>query len=339
MPVSVSCLQRHIDTTLTFVPGITAWHDYMKEMAVYQPPQVTQRIGNPDRKWEVVSALQKMVRRGETQIALRLVGALSTMPSEWPYFMRRLTVIAAEEVGPANRSLVQFVIACSAAYTPSKAGYQIYDLYCYLVKKLCEEPYRSRVWCSMEVIRTILSKPVVVNLTEWDKEHRKDVYTSHCQLEKENGPHAEWVKRHAWRTDGLLKFVMLGDPEELVPYTTPIPAFKEIAGLPSCAYDMYTRTGRQMLKLLAKELITKVLENVTGNKTDAIGEALFFTEGGRIKNELISSRLYTLEQKCMAAQFGLEIEDWYSLKGQVEDALKQGRIDELRSKVVASAYK
>jgi hypothetical protein len=311
----------------------------MKEMAVYQPPQVTQRIGNPDRKWEVVSALQKMVRRGETQIALRLVGALSTMPSEWPYFMRRLTVIAAEEVGPANRVLVEFVIACAAAYTPARAGYQIYDLYSYLVKKLCEEPYRSRVWCSMEVIRTILSKPVEVHLSEWDQDHRKRVFDNHFQLEAEHGPHAEWVKRHAWRTDGLLKFVMLNDSDVFELRHEPLPPFKEIAGLPSCAYDMYTRTGRQMLKLLARELNSNVLGFVVGNKTDAIGEALFFNEGGRIKNELVSKHLCTLEQKCMAAQFGLAINDWFLLRGQVEDALGCGLVDDLRSKVVASVYK
>jgi len=59
-----------------------------------------------ERKWELVSAFQKAIRRGEKQLALHLVSAMDSMPEEYAYFWRRLCVIACEDVGPADDVLL-----------------------------------------------------------------------------------------------------------------------------------------------------------------------------------------------------------------------------------------
>src|ERR1035438_3062473 len=55
-----------------------------------------------ERKWELVSALQKSIRRGEKEITLHLLSAIDGMPGQYGYFWRRLCVIACEDVGPAD---------------------------------------------------------------------------------------------------------------------------------------------------------------------------------------------------------------------------------------------
>jgi hypothetical protein len=68
-----------------------------------------------ERKWELVSAFQKSIRRGDKVIALRLISAMESMPTEHAYFWRRLCVIACEDVGPADDCLAAFVIACATS--------------------------------------------------------------------------------------------------------------------------------------------------------------------------------------------------------------------------------
>jgi replication-associated recombination protein RarA len=75
------------------------WVSLCAKLRDYQPPLKGSFAIEKRRKWELVSAFQKSIRRGDKQIALRLISAMDTMPSEYGYFWRRLCVIACEDVG------------------------------------------------------------------------------------------------------------------------------------------------------------------------------------------------------------------------------------------------
>src|SRR5438034_1441652 len=64
----------------------------------------------------------------------------------------------------------------------------------------------------------------------------------------------------------------------------------------------------------------------------ALGEVLFFVEGGRIEGERIYEALRSLEQCLLAHQFGLPLKSWSHLRVLVEKALKNGVIDRVRAK-------
>ena len=70
----------------------------------------------------------------------------------------------------------------------------------------------------------------------------------------------------------------------------------------------------------------------------ALGEALFFVEGGRIQGELIYAPLCALEQRLFAHQFGLPSNKWDDLRFLVETALLEGVIDRVREEVLRQHY-
>ena len=92
---------------------------------------------DPQRKWELVSALQKSIRRGDRQIAIRLISAMDNKPTEYAYFWRRLCVIACEDVGPADDTLAAFVVACSTIFAKKRSGPKNHDLFCFLSEQMC----------------------------------------------------------------------------------------------------------------------------------------------------------------------------------------------------------
>lgn len=87
----------------------------------YEAPRRSLVISK-ERKWELVSALQKSIRRGNKQVALCLVSAMDGMPDEYAYFWRRLCVIACEDVGLADDVLASFVVVCATIFAPKKCA-------------------------------------------------------------------------------------------------------------------------------------------------------------------------------------------------------------------------
>jgi replication-associated recombination protein RarA len=87
---------RHWDAT----PSVR-WESLCTQMQSYEAPPRSMILPK-ERKWELVSALQKSIRRADKQIALRLVSAIDNMPEEYGYFWRRLCVTACEDIGPAD---------------------------------------------------------------------------------------------------------------------------------------------------------------------------------------------------------------------------------------------
>jgi hypothetical protein len=114
--------------------------------------------------------------------------------------------------------------------------------------------------------------------------------------------------------------------------------------LPSYCYDMHTRVGLAMLKRLvqgvegAEDLWEFFQRNKIKGAHRAVGEALFFVEGGRIQGELIYEPLCCLEQRLFAHQYGLPLKNWLELRVLVEKALEEGVIDRVREEVLHQFY-
>ena len=72
------------------------WMSLCTDLRDYRAPCRSLAI-NKERKWELVSAFQKSIRRGDKQVALCLISAMDSMPEEYGYFWRRLCVIACED--------------------------------------------------------------------------------------------------------------------------------------------------------------------------------------------------------------------------------------------------
>jgi hypothetical protein len=108
---------------------------------------------------------------------------------------------------------------------------------------------------------------------------------------------------------------------------------------------MHTRVGLAMLKRLVQgvEGAEGIREFFQRNKIKgahrAVGEALFFVEGGRIQGELIYEPLCDLEQRLSAYRFGLPLNRWWELRVLVEKALAEGVIDRVREEVLHQFYR
>ncbi len=319
------------------------WLSLCNQLQNYTPPPKSLELKNKERKWEMVSSFQKSIRRGDLPLALSMVSAMSSMPEEWPYFWRRMSVVAIEDVGPADRELVLFVMACSTLYTPKKTGQYLYNLFCYLVAEICSLDHRSRVYCTLTVIEHSLKKitkqedyqPFEWGVLTWIDGVEQVVDAAGNQMHT-------WLKKNGWRGDGLLKFIDFDLPFDIKPTKVPLSEYKQLYGLPSCGYDMYTRVGRAMIKKLisVNVKIAKLLHGHQGpgSSIDIVGESLFFVEGGRIRGELINPELYWFEQKMMARAAGFPFEKWIAMRVEVEESLRSGMVDSLRLEALKESY-
>lgn len=287
-----------------------------------------------ERKWALVSALQKSIRRGEKEITLHLLSAIDGMPEEYTYFWRRLCVTACEDVGPADDTLAAFVIACSTVFPPKKTGNKNYHLLCFLAEQRCDLPTRGRIYCSYGVIEPAAMKSELPELGAEDKLVVSAVVQRKVSVQTPTNTWQEWQRKNDWRAEGLLRFVGLRLPLGMITVQTPLPPYKMLFDLPSYCYDMHTRVGLAMLKRLVHgvEGTEGIRELFQRNKIKgahrAVGMALFFVEGGRIQSELIYEPLCCLEQRLFAHQYGgLPLKRWLELRILVEKALAEGVID------------
>ena len=94
-------------------PASERWLYLCSSLSKYQPPSGDFVI-KKEQKWELASAFQKAIRRADKTTALKLISWIANMPDEYAYFVRRTCVIACEDVGPADDTLVRFTISCAA---------------------------------------------------------------------------------------------------------------------------------------------------------------------------------------------------------------------------------
>jgi hypothetical protein len=297
-----------------------------------------------ERKWELVSAFQKSIRRGDKQIALRLISAMDSMPTECGYFWRRLCVIACEDIGPADDTLAVFVVACSTLFPPKKTGTKNYDLFCFLAEQMCDLSTRSRIYCSYSIIEAAAVKRELPKLGSEDELIVSAILEQKASVQMPQSLWQQWQKKNDWRAEGLLRFVGLSLPVKRVSVTTPVPPSKLLMALPSYCYDMHTRIGRAVLRWLVQGVrgavgIRELLrENRVESPHKVLGNALFFVEGARIEGELIYGPLCHLEQRVIAHQLGLLLQTWLQLQILVEQALADGVIDRVREDVLDQRY-
>jgi hypothetical protein len=154
----------------------------------------------------------------------------------------------------------------------------------------------------------------------------------------------EWQVRNAWRSEGLSRFIGLRFPLELSTDRTPLPAHKMLFDLPSYCYDQHTRAGLRTIARMVKgvsggEPIRDFFrKHQLRNPQKALGEAIFFVEGGRIESELIYPQLQDLENRVYAQQLGFSTEAYRELRTLTREALQAGILDRVRAEVLYECY-
>ncbi len=324
-------------------PASDRWISLCTALCDYVPPPRRLSI-DKERKWELVSAFQKSIRRGDKPMALHLISAMDSMPGEWAYLWRRLCVIACEDVGLADDILVSFVVACATVFPPKRTGKENYLLFCFLAEQMCGLSTRSRIYCSYGVVEAAANKSELPELFPAEKPIVSTIMQQRAAIRSATNLWQQWQKKNDWRAAGLLKFVGLRLPLKMTTVEAPVPPYKMLFDLPSCCYDMYTRVGLTMLRRLVQgvkgaEGIKEVFQqNEVKSAHRAVGEALFFAEGGRIKGELVYAPLCSLEQRLSPHQFGLPMDAWLNLRVLVEKALEEGIVDRVREEVLRQTY-
>jgi hypothetical protein len=324
-------------------PASTRWFSLCARMRDYEAPSKQLAISKK-QKWELISAFQKSIRRGDKLMALRLTSAMDKMPEEYGYFWKRLCVIACEDIGPADDLLATFVTACEAVYSARKADGVYYDLVCFLTEEMCDLSNRSRIYCSYSMIDTMLSTTCLPEYSVEDREIISAITQRKASLLEPKSRWEEWLKKNDWRAGQLLRFIGLTLPMEMTGVQLAVPQHRMLFGLPSYCYDMHTRVGLEMLRRIVRgvrgaEEIAELLErNKVQNAHRVLGDALFFVEGGRIQGELIYGSVCCLEQRLSAHRYGLTLNDWLHLQMIAHDALVSGIVDRVREDVLRQFY-
>jgi MgsA AAA+ ATPase C terminal len=324
-------------------PAPDRWLDLCSSLTNYQACSVNFAI-EKDRKWELVSALQKAIRRADKVTALQLLAGIASMPEDYSYFWRRICVVAAEDVGPADDTLVKFVIACAKVFSPRELGTENRRHLCFFVEQMCDLPTRSRIYCSFESVSIAAKNATLPALCPDDKVILEAIAYQKDGVKAATTRIQEWQKRQDWRTAGLLKYLGLRLPLASRIDTRPLPASRTIFDLPTYCYDQYTRIGLTVLHRLvqgvrgAGAIRDFFQRNRVKEAHKVLGEALFTVEGGRENCELIYPALRSLEQRIFAHQFGLPFDDWLRLCDLTLAALRHGIIDVLREEIVRRQY-
>jgi hypothetical protein len=209
---------------------------------------------------------------------------------------------------------------------------------------MCDHPTRSRIYCSLGVIESAVSESVFLFLIPEDAKIASAIRESVGRIRNPRNPWEQWLRKNNWRAEGLLKYVGLMLPFELLQTQLPLPPPRLLFGLPSYCYDMHTRVGLEMLRRLVHgvrggEGIRELFQqNRVKGPHRVLGEALFYVEGGRIQSELFYQPLYSLEQRLCAHRAGLSLDSWLTLRKLVQAAVDEGVIDRVREEVLHQRY-
>jgi hypothetical protein len=319
------------------------WVSLCEKMLEYVAPRTELSI-DQERKWELVSALQKTIRRGDKEMALHVISAMDSMPADYAHFWRRLCIIAFEDVGPADDVLATFVVVCSMIFTPKKTGAMNYALFCFLAEQMCELSHRSHIYCSYAVIGNAAADSQLPELTETDKAIVSAILQRKAAVSHPASEWRQWQKKNDWRTAGLLKFAELDFSLQRSTVQAPLPSQRMLFGLPSYCFDVYTRAGLETLRRLirgaegAEGIRDLFLRYPVQGANKALGEALFYAEGGRIRGELVYDSLTDLEQRVFSHRFHLPHPVWVSLRDMALEAVDAGVVDRVREQVLQKSY-
>ena len=320
------------------------WVELCEQLSTYSRQHEARHFPSV-RKWELVSALQKAIRRGDRSVAMQLIAMIEGTTGESSYFWRRLPVIACEDIGIGDSDLTVFTVACSQTFTPVKSKAVLFDVFAFLVGKLCSTPNLSRTACDLACIESNLradSKQPLANLA--DEILIAAIESRNRELTLPDTSWRRWQRKNDWRGSQLLRFHEMNLPFPLLSRHTSLPPFRMIQGLPNYCYDMYTRVGRTVLHSLlsgvagAERIRNLLSEPGVCEPLLAAGEALFFEEGGLLQDEVGYECVADLNQRLFANQFGLGMERWQELRAHMRAAIQLGIVDTLREKEVSRQY-
>jgi hypothetical protein len=280
------------------------------------------------RKWELVSAYQKCVRRGLLDKTMWLLGGFQSIfrsqPKEKSYFWKRICTTAYEDIGYGDPELMNFVLACSTVFTPSKVtDQQLLKIWSFLTKQMCRMQ-KSRIYCQLSIVEEMLRRgETPAGLDDWES-----ALTLKILAPVLDTPKQRWAEKNNWRGEGMVHF------QHLI-FTVKaskdgMKAFETLDGLPDFTYDTHTRRGKKALVYLSR------YAPFNQYFAEALGWALFFAEGGKIPNGLHEPKLDLLEAKFVAEQLGLRLQDWTQLVKDMEEAVANGLVNNLRNQVLSA---
>src|ERR1700687_613474 len=85
------------DVSLSELPR---WQELISLLLTFSPTTSKVVVRDQNRRWELVSAYQKSIRRADAPMALKIVSAFDSIPQHRGYLWRRLLTTVAEDVGP-----------------------------------------------------------------------------------------------------------------------------------------------------------------------------------------------------------------------------------------------
>jgi hypothetical protein len=324
---------------------LAVWEHWCAELEQHfdDPLEFTLKVSNPERKWELVSAYQKSVRRGHLELALKLVSAMVSMTGERTYMWRRVATTSAEDIGAGDPMVMKFVLACHSIYTPSKLTDRMaLNLWGLLTKLMCAAQ-KSRVYCQLDVLRQALEADPVPQIVNGDPESQvvADVLALDLKV-LDVDPASHWLIKNNGRAEGLavgaLWVEILSLTLSSMPQATDEPRL--IKGLPDYAYDMHTRTGKIALARLCnhEEVLKWFTAHPTKNKIQAVGHAVFYQEGGVISNGWTSPKIDRMTERMEGLQAGWDEAQWVEFSELISGLIAEGVLLGLRSKVADSFY-
>jgi hypothetical protein len=200
-------LCKYPETSWMTTPSIR-WRDLCDSLQKYDSP--LDRVVLPkERKWEIVSALQKSIRRGDRSTAHQVLSAAIGLDDEYAYIWRRICVTTCEDIGPADGVLVSFVIACANVFPPRTLAAGNHSVWSFLVDQMCRLSTRSRIYCSFGIIDPVTATQQREKTTPQDELIVSTLSANRNELRQATTPWRIWQKKSDWRTEGLLRYAGL----------------------------------------------------------------------------------------------------------------------------------
>ena len=231
---------------------------------------------DPKLKWVYVSALQKAIRRGRSEIAAMCAESLSAIDPA--YFWRRLPTIALEDVGFGNKVACAIVLeaAKSGAFRRKLGERQVLFS---LVDELCTS-VKDRSLCDLLMLNH--NRPPPAKL--WRQ-----------YIDGLNLPFLEsYLAKHGRNASSLgvqVPLLLKKMPNNVSVVENPPDPFGDeiIAGLPACTYDMHTGEGKRAYAYFAKACRPArnfFEQNPELDPVKSIGIIMFLTESAVLNRHL-----------------------------------------------------
>lgn len=308
---------------------------------------------NPDRKWEITSAYQKAIRRSDLKVAEKMVNAFLCLPDQLEYFWRRMCVIVAEDIGPANPTLMAFVFACQEQFKPKKTSLETQAEVIGALTAMMVYSKKSRMYCAMNGIENVMAHKFEKGLTDDGEAYVEEKWQHLDPLNEWEVEYISYLQNRpkdldmtvglwCWKKGNLAE--QLGryystDPD-LALRDTPVPEAVSILGIPSYAYDMHTKIGKTCTYRLCGWAVVKEILSKTGvnDKAKAVGYSLFFAEGGRHSPEYWDTNVAFLEMKLHYNSLGMTLADGLDLQDVMLQLIANGELNKLREKIAKQVY-